>query len=294
MHELTEQGSQEEATGSGEVLMPLISSVEPSDDEWKWWLIPSDDEWKWWLIDSGAAVSVLSEQFKVYYKCSSEEQVPALRDAYMPMEVDTPMESIVTGQGLTVGMVGFDTKACAALLAEGLCPETPDTVTSLQRLHPAGPDPPAKNPPSRPIWWPFWPAGGLRPIAIGELLRRLTGKCLMAQVQATAREHFFPAQQLLCPQGLKWPSTPPVLGLSDIPCQQNPSEAGFRERLQQGVLGPSPHCSAVAVSFPFTVGLLVLRQGFEPSVWHLRPEACCWRPTVTRWAPFFLLQRYSR
>eukprot|EP00435_Cladocopium_sp_Y103_P001460 s6189_g1.t1 len=64
MHELTEQSGQEEATGSGEVLMPLISSVEPSDDEWKWW-----------LIDSGAAVSVLSEQYKVYYKCSSEEQV---------------------------------------------------------------------------------------------------------------------------------------------------------------------------------------------------------------------------
>ena len=196
MHELTEQGTQEAATGSGEVLMPLISSVEPSDDEWKWW-----------LIDSGAAVSVLSEQYKMYYKCSSEEQVmdtyyaangsavtmrgetqvtvafdtgsgqkksqtfrlkccigatshnilsttqlvkrgwtvvqspgetylwheesntvitdvllwggtpwlrarkmtsqvPALKDSYMPMEVDVPMESIVTGRGLTVGMVG--------------------------------------------------------------------------------------------------------------------------------------------------------------------------------------------
>ena len=38
------------------------------------------------------------------------------------------------------------------------------------------------------------PKGGVRPIAIGELLRRLTGKCLMAQVQAAGREHFFPAQ----------------------------------------------------------------------------------------------------
>ena len=33
-------------------------------------------------------------------------QVPALKDTYMPMEVDTPMESLGTRQGLTVGMVG--------------------------------------------------------------------------------------------------------------------------------------------------------------------------------------------
>ena len=33
-------------------------------------------------------------------------QVPALKDTYMPMEVDMPMESSVTRQGLTVGMVG--------------------------------------------------------------------------------------------------------------------------------------------------------------------------------------------
>eukprot|EP00435_Cladocopium_sp_Y103_P042348 s2111_g11.t1 len=44
MHELTEQDSQEAATGSGDVLMPLISSVEPSDDEWKWWLIDSGEQ----------------------------------------------------------------------------------------------------------------------------------------------------------------------------------------------------------------------------------------------------------
>ena len=64
MHELAEENGQEAAPAQGEVLMPLISSVEHSDDEWRWW-----------LIDSGAAVSVLSEQFKAYYKCSAEEQV---------------------------------------------------------------------------------------------------------------------------------------------------------------------------------------------------------------------------
>ena len=53
MHELAEENGQEAAPAQGEVLMPLISSVEHSDDEWRWW-----------LIDSGAAVSVLSEQFK--------------------------------------------------------------------------------------------------------------------------------------------------------------------------------------------------------------------------------------
>ena len=38
------------------------------------------------------------------------------------------------------------------------------------------------------------PGGGVRPIAIGEVLRRLTGKCLMHLVQADARAHLWPAQ----------------------------------------------------------------------------------------------------
>ena len=61
MHELVEENGQEAAPAQGEVLMPLISSVEHSGDGWRWW-----------LIDSGAAVSVLSEQFKAHYKCSAE------------------------------------------------------------------------------------------------------------------------------------------------------------------------------------------------------------------------------
>lgn len=38
------------------------------------------------------------------------------------------------------------------------------------------------------------PHGGVRPIAVGEVLRRLTGKCLMALVRDDARRHFWPAQ----------------------------------------------------------------------------------------------------
>ena len=57
MHELTEQECQDESKSSGEVLMPLILPLISSMET-------SDDEWKWWLIDSGAAVSGLSEQFK--------------------------------------------------------------------------------------------------------------------------------------------------------------------------------------------------------------------------------------
>ena len=38
------------------------------------------------------------------------------------------------------------------------------------------------------------PSGGVRPIAVGELLRRLTGKCLMALVREEASSHFWPAQ----------------------------------------------------------------------------------------------------
>ena len=162
---------------------------------------------------------------------------------------------------------GFDGKACAALLAEGLAPDTPDNVAALRSLHPVqpavpitpaqalplGPDItpalvgralrsfPASSTPGPsglrvqhlrdaclpgstdsfldqlttlvsflsngqacPAAAPFLaganlvavpkPKGGLRPIAIGEVLRRLTGKCLMESVQTAAREHFFPAQ----------------------------------------------------------------------------------------------------
>ena len=38
------------------------------------------------------------------------------------------------------------------------------------------------------------PHGGVRPIAIGEVLRRLTGKCLIQLVRDDARSVFFPAQ----------------------------------------------------------------------------------------------------
>ena len=38
------------------------------------------------------------------------------------------------------------------------------------------------------------PAGGIRPIAIGETLRRLVGKCLMSTVRDDARNHFWPEQ----------------------------------------------------------------------------------------------------
>lgn len=38
------------------------------------------------------------------------------------------------------------------------------------------------------------PGGGVRPIQVGEFLRRLTGKCLMALVRQDARSFFWPAQ----------------------------------------------------------------------------------------------------
>ena len=38
------------------------------------------------------------------------------------------------------------------------------------------------------------PSGGLRPIAVGEVLRRLTGKCLCSVVRDSAKEYFGPAQ----------------------------------------------------------------------------------------------------
>lgn len=41
---------------------------------------------------------------------------------------------------------------------------------------------------------PQKPDGRVRPIAVGEILRRLTGKCLMGSVKEEARSHFWPAQ----------------------------------------------------------------------------------------------------
>eukprot|EP00435_Cladocopium_sp_Y103_P013268 s4238_g3.t1 len=38
------------------------------------------------------------------------------------------------------------------------------------------------------------PCGGVRPIAVGELLRRLVGKCLMTLVRDEARQYFWPSQ----------------------------------------------------------------------------------------------------
>ena len=45
--------------------------------------------------------------------------------------------------------------------------------------------------------------GGIRPIAVGEVLRRITGKCLCAAVREEARAFFPPAQLgVACPSGV--------------------------------------------------------------------------------------------
>ena len=87
---MAEENDHESAPVQSEVMMPRISAVEHSDDEWRWW-----------LIDSGAAVSVLSEQFKAFYKCSAEEQV---MDTYYAAN-----GSAVTMRGEVQVTVGFET-----------------------------------------------------------------------------------------------------------------------------------------------------------------------------------------
>ena len=166
---------------------------------------------------------------------------------------------------------GWDGKACAALLAEGLCPETPATVDALKCLHPQQPHlqppDPQQMPPCADITpetvaaalrsFPAGtspgptglraqhlldasspgdtdcfihaltqvvlllarghapasvavglagaglvavpkPSGGVRPIAIGEILRRLVGKCLLRQIRDEVRTSLWPAQVGVC------------------------------------------------------------------------------------------------
>lgn len=160
---------------------------------------------------------------------------------------------------------GFDRKACAALLATGLCPENSATAAALRGLHPPGRLVPHAHdlPPAVEVALdsvhralrhfpldsapgpsglrvqhlldactpgssdgflqqltavvnllgqgracaevaPFLagaslaavpkPCGGVRPLAVGEVLRRLVGKCLMAAARDDARAFFWPAQ----------------------------------------------------------------------------------------------------
>ena len=42
------------------------------------------------------------------------------------------------------------------------------------------------------------PNGGVRPIAIGEIYRRLTAKCLLEEIRPDARRHFWPVQTGVC------------------------------------------------------------------------------------------------
>ena len=158
------------------------------------------------------------------------------------------------------GKEGYDKKACAALMSQGLCPDNAETAKALEALHPRGSRPatrplqelplapevalevvacclrafPAETAPGptdlrvqhlREACIPGGhdavmsvlaqgrapscaapvlagaglvalpkPNGGIRPIAVGELLRRLTGKCLMSMVRSEASAYFWPAQ----------------------------------------------------------------------------------------------------
>ncbi|CAK9104925.1 unnamed protein product [Durusdinium trenchii] len=189
-------------------------------------------------------------------------------DAGRPPGGPKPRLSVAKKRELAIDLAreGFDRKACNALLQNGLCPETADTVAALRALHPAQPKPrldlaslpladeisedlvaralrsfPADTAPGPsglrvqhlreagapgtthslvahlarlvnlmaqsqvcPAIAPVLagaglvafpkPNRGVRPIAVGEILRRLTGKCLMQTVQEDARRAFWPTQ----------------------------------------------------------------------------------------------------
>ena len=174
-------------------------------------------------------------------------------------------EEARAGLAESLAREGFDCKACSALLASGLCAETPEAADELRALHPTAAAPAALPhlPPAGEVAAdtvsrclkafpkhsapgpsglrvqhlldaclpgssaglleqltalvnllargaacaavaPFLAGarlvavpklkGGLRPIAVGELLRRLTGKCVLEAVREAARDFFWPAQ----------------------------------------------------------------------------------------------------
>ena len=74
--------------------------------------------------------------------------------------------------------------------------------------------------------------GGVRPIAVGEVFRRLVGKVLCKAVREAAREYFEPVQVGV---GMPLGDHPrcPWLHAAGRP-EQRHAEAGFRQRLQQG------------------------------------------------------------
>ena len=251
---------------------------------------------------------------------------------------------------------GFDSKACAALLADGLCAETPATIAALQQLHPTQPNPavppfhelcpgplvepdmvakalrsfPAASAPGpsglrvqhlRDACSPGTigtlhqhlaavvallangqaceavapvlcgahlvavpkPKGGVRPIAIGELLRRLTGKCLMSQLHTSARQHFFPAQVGVAVSGGAEAAVHAVRAWLDRHSHSQNKvllkldfENAFNTISRDHVL------SAVRSHFPAlarAMDCMVLWNGLFLAVWHHHLAIRSWRPT---------------
>ena len=71
MHEVSAEGPQEEEQESGEaIMMPLISSQ------------VSSSEGTWWLLDSGAATSVLSQNYEGMYRCQAQEDSAGALETY--------------------------------------------------------------------------------------------------------------------------------------------------------------------------------------------------------------------
>ena len=71
MHEVSAEGPQEEEQESGEaIMMPLISSQ------------VSSSEGTCWLLDSGAATSVLSQNYEGMYRCQAQEDSAGALETY--------------------------------------------------------------------------------------------------------------------------------------------------------------------------------------------------------------------
>ena len=129
------------------------------------------------------------------------------------------------------------------------------------------------------------PIGGICPIAVGELLRRLTGKCLMSMVRSEASAYFWPAQVPVAVKGgvekaihvlRAW--TDRHAGFSRKMLVKD--SQGLCQRLQLHQPGSGAERGGQPRSCPGAMGHLVLWAKHSAPIWCPRVGVMLWRAAM--------------